>query len=334
MAIAWNTRTQVASGGVGSYAHDSSSDYTFRIYATASRTGATASILIEYTAIANNTYAGYEDYSGPEEYLYVDNTQRSHKQISAIWPRYQEQTLATYTKTLTADAEGKFASTTVRGVWVRNGSSGYAPKDLTISGTVELSDLPSYTVQFNSNGGSGTIANATKYDGIGLVLPSSGFTKTGYHMTAWRKGSTSGTAYALGGTYSDNEATTMYAIWTINTYSVRFNANGGSGSMSNESFTYGETKALTSNAFTRQGYAFKGWATSASGDVVYTDGESVSNLTGEDGVIVDLYAVWAKSGMRVKYNGSWKDGEVYAKVNGEWKSGQVYAKDGTWKEGS
>lgn len=265
--------------------------------------------------------------------------------------RYASVTIDGTPHDFTIDTSYRYSNNETIGSWSKEVShDNYGEKNCTISFSVTSNkpttgsetvtvalnptDPVQYTVSFNANGGSGTIANATKNYGTGLVLPSSGFTMTGYHMTAWRKNSTSGTAFALGGTYSDNEACTMYAMWAINTYTVRFNANGGTGTMSNESFTYGETKALTSNAFTRQGYVFKGWATSPSGSVVYTDGESVSNLTGEDGVVVDLYAVWAKGGMRVRYNGAWHDGEVYAKVNGVWKSGQVYAKDGTWKEGS
>ena len=75
-------------------------------------------------------------------------------------------------------------------------------------------------------------------------------------------------------------------------YSVKFNANGGSGTMANESFTYGTAKALTANAFTREGYTFQGWATSASGAKVYSDKQSVSNLTETSGAVVNLYAVW------------------------------------------
>ena len=41
-------------------------------------------------------------------------------------------------------------------------------------------------------------------------------------------------------------------------YTVKFNANGGTGSMANQSFTYGTAKALTANAFTRAGYVFQG----------------------------------------------------------------------------
>ena len=75
-------------------------------------------------------------------------------------------------------------------------------------------------------------------------------------------------------------------------YSVKFNANGGTGTMANESFTYGTAKALTANTFTRTGYTFQGWATSASGAKVYNDKQSVSNLTETSGAVVNLYAVW------------------------------------------
>ena len=75
-------------------------------------------------------------------------------------------------------------------------------------------------------------------------------------------------------------------------YSVKFNANGGTGTMANESFTYGTAKALTANAFTREGYTFQGWATSASGAKVYNDKQSVLNLTTTSGAVVNLYAVW------------------------------------------
>ena len=104
--------------------------------------------------------------------------------------------------------------------------------------------------------------------------------------------------------------------------------------MSDESFTYDQSKALTTNAFTRSGYEFLGWATSAGGAVVYTDGQSVSNLTTTDNGTVTLYAKWNVVGIEVKYNGNWVYGQVYVKRNGSWVTGQVYVKDnGTWKEG-
>ena len=105
--------------------------------------------------------------------------------------------------------------------------------------------------------------------------------------------------------------------------------------MANESMTYGTYKNLTSNAFTKSGHRFLGWATSSSGAVVYTDGQSVRNLTTTNNGTVTLYAVWQSAGVRVKHNGTWKTGQVYVKHNGEWKIGRVYAKhNGSWKEGT
>jgi uncharacterized repeat protein (TIGR02543 family) len=76
-------------------------------------------------------------------------------------------------------------------------------------------------------------------------------------------------------------------------YGVTFNANGGEGTMSSQIYTYGVEQALSANAFTRFGYTFKGWAKSSTGSVVYTDGQSVKNLTSTGGTIY-LYAIWEK----------------------------------------
>ena len=78
------------------------------------------------------------------------------------------------------------------------------------------------------------------------------------------------------------------------TYRVRFNANGGSGTMEDEVFEVGVAKALTANAFVRDGYAFEGWATSDGGAKVYSDKQSVSDLT-TPGAMVNLYAVWKEA---------------------------------------
>ncbi len=63
--------------------------------------------------------------------------------------------------------------------------------------------------------------------------------------------------------------------------------------MSNQSFAYGEEKALTANGFSLSGKTFIGWATSDDGSKVYNNSQSVSNLSSTNDAIVDLYAVWA-----------------------------------------
>lgn len=84
---------------------------------------------------------------------------------------------------------------------------------------------------------------------------------------------------------------------------VTFHANGGTGEMAAQTFTYDAEQALTANAFTRAGYDFRGWNTSASGSSVqYTDGAAVKNLSAENNAVVKLYAVWAGQRVQVTVN--------------------------------
>ena len=148
-----------------------------------------------------------------------------------------------------------------------------------------------------------------------------GYTFGGYY-TATNGG---GTQYykadgASAKAWTETSVTKLYAKWTANKYSVKFNANGGSGTMSNQSFTYDETKALTTNTFTRKGYDFAGWATSSSGAVQYTDGQSVSNLTETNNSTVNLYAVWNEQEPITVYfrpKTAWKDNSPVIICDGE-----------------
>ena len=101
-------------------------------------------------------------------------------------------------------------------------------------------------------------------------------------------------------------------VWEpVTTYTVSFNANGGAGTMANQTFTYGVSTVLKPNAFTKNGYTFAGWSKTAGGSVVYDDGALVSNLVSPGGSIT-LYAVWTAvssdfeivNGMLTGYNGT------------------------------
>ena len=90
-------------------------------------------------------------------------------------------------------------------------------------------------------------------------------------------------------------------------YTVKFNANGGSGTMANQNFTYGTAKSLSANAFTRTGYTFAGWAASANGATTYTDEQSVVNLASNDGATVNLFAKWTPNTYKVGFYGNGAD---------------------------
>ncbi len=106
-------------------------------------------------------------------------------------------------------------------------------------------------------------------------------------------------------TWNLDENKVLYAKWTGITYYVKYNANGGSGTMSKQTFTYGSSKKLTTNAFTRNNYIFLGWSKTNTGTVNYNNSATVSNLSTTNGSTVDLYAVWIPTnGYSYAYNGT------------------------------
>lgn len=133
---------------------------------------------------------------------------------------------------------------------------------------------------------------------------------TGYTFSAWytnpacTEGKKTKKDFSTGNEFED-KTYKYYAEFTPNTYTVIFNANTGSGSMSNMSFKYDVSKKLTANAFTKTGYTFSGWNTQDNGKgKSYSDGQSVSNLTTENGGTVTLYAQWTANTYYVAFNGN------------------------------
>ena len=82
-------------------------------------------------------------------------------------------------------------------------------------------------------------------------------------------------------------ATKSYIIPKLASYTISYNANGGTGAPSSQTKQYGKTLTLSSTKPTRTNYNFKGWATSVSGSVAYKAGGSYTA-----NAKVTLYAVW------------------------------------------
>lgn len=157
------------------------------------------------------------------------------------------------------------------------------------SGSIGISAKTSYAVKYNANGGSGAPSSQTKWYGTTLKLSSTKPTRTGYIFQGW--GTSSGDTsvdYAAGANYTANAAVTLYAIWKIITYTVTFNANGGTGGPTTATKSYGQTLTLPTTKPTKTNYNFLGWATSATSDVVaYAAGGSYTQ-----NAAITLYAVW------------------------------------------
>lgn len=146
-----------------------------------------------------------------------------------------------------------------------------------------------YTVSYDANGGSGAPADQTKTYGVNLTLSSTKPTRTGYTFSKWNtKADGTGTNYNSGAKYTGNANLTLYAVWTPITYTVTYNANGGSGAPGNQTKTYGVALTLSSTKPTRTGYTFVKWNTKSDG--TGTNYNSGAKYTGNANLT--LYAQW------------------------------------------
>lgn len=112
-----------------------------------------------------------------------------------------------------------------------------------------------------------------------------GIARDGYVFTGWDKDPS-----------KPVEGDTVYtARYRPAVYKVRFDANGGTGTMADQSHTYDRKQALTANAFAREGYRFTGWNTRGDGKgKAFTDKQTVTNLLAHDGAVGILYAQWER----------------------------------------
>lgn len=146
-----------------------------------------------------------------------------------------------------------------------------------------------YTVSYDANGGGNTPASQTKTEDVTLILTSTIPTRYGYTFKGWAMSSSATSAtYQSGGSYTANESVTLYAVWEINTYTVSFDANGGTNAPNPQRKTHGQNLILTVAIPTRPNHVFLGWAADSSAtSIAYAPG---ATYTAEEDVT--LYAVW------------------------------------------
>ena len=123
----------------------------------------------------------------------------------------------------------------------------------------------SYTVTLNAAGGSNGTGSVTAT--YGSSMPSATMpTRTGYTFGGFYTGQNGGGTqyYTAGGAsakaWDIASATTLYAKWTGNQYTVTLDNNGGTGGLSSVTATYGSAMPAITLP-TRTGYTFKGYYT-------------------------------------------------------------------------
>ncbi|PTW90893.1 putative repeat protein (TIGR02543 family) [Microbacteriaceae bacterium MWH-Ta3] len=148
-------------------------------------------------------------------------------------------------------------------------------------------ELPRYTVTFHANDGIGVMASHVNYEADTLTLNS--YVRSGYTFVGWNTlPGGAGTAYDDGGLYAFESDVTLYAQWqALPTFTITFNSNGGSGTMSGQ--TDFEPDVINANSFQRAGFAFTGWNTAADGSgFAFADGD-IYDFTAD----IVLYAQWS-----------------------------------------
>ena len=175
----------------------------------------------------------------------------------------------------------------------------FAGNPRVVNGTVDIGAYEydaaldtKFSVQVTGGTGGGIY-----YEGDAVTVAATA--KTGYSFKEWTGAAadvallankaTASTTFAMPG-----RAVALTATLRANTYTITYNANGGSGTMTATECEYDKEGEIAANGFTRSGYVFKGWATEENGEVVYELGQKVTNLTSEDNGVVKLYAVWEK----------------------------------------
>ena len=177
-----------------------------------------------------------------------------------------------------------------------NGGSSYSESSTPAKLTGSSKVFTSTSSCAGTSGASATLnassASTTFKAGYTATTTLTAVAATGYTFAGWHSGSTK-ISDNLSITVNPTGTTTYYAYYKANSYTVKFNANGGTGSMLDQSHTYDVSKALTANTFTRTGYSFAGWNTKADGSgTKYDDKASVKNLSSTNGATVTLYAQW------------------------------------------
>ena len=131
------------------------------------------------------------------------------------------------------------------------------------------------------------------------ALDKNTFTYEGHTFINWNtKDDGTGTTYTDEQVTSITKTTQLFAQWEINKEYVTFDANGGTGTMSDQEFEYNVLEKINKNTFTKTDYVFIGWNTETDGSgVSYTDEQSIQ-ITND----ITLYAQWRKEKFYITFN--------------------------------
>ena len=158
-----------------------------------------------------------------------------------------------------------------------------------------------YQLVYDGNGGTGVPNASSKSFGSTVTVTSTIPSRSGYSFIAWNTlANGTGSTRATAGTFVMPSANvTLYAIWSLNAYTVYYNMNGGTGSISPQPARFGNNITVSNFAPTRAGYTFAGWNTEALGAGTSYAGGSGLTMPASN---VTLYAQWTPNNYTLNYD--------------------------------
>lgn len=191
-----------------------------------------------------------------------------------------------------------------------HGSSIYGDRSSFTMGTEDVTLYAiwtdsAYSVVYNLNGGTNDGQNPSGYTG-GATIALQAATRAGYTFDGWYADAQFENPYSKITPESAGNIV-LYAKWTPNENTLILNPNGASGSNVEIKLDTDESAALPTLPFTRAGYTFAGWATTANTDAVYADGDNY--VMGTDSSYT-LYAIWTPNVNKIIFNANGGKGSM------------------------
>ena len=137
-----------------------------------------------------------------------------------------------------------------------------------------------------------------------INLPKNTFIKKGYSFVGWANTSDGEVSYFNEAEYKMGAdiGYSLYAVWMPNLNSILFDGNGASyGLEFCVNAHTGETISLPENSYSKNGYTFKGWSNTDTGEDIFNVGETFT--IGKD-TIHTLYAIWVPNKNTLKFDGN------------------------------
>lgn len=198
----------------------------------------------------------------------------------------------------------------------RNGTRAYTGTASYKAKNIEPTAATLYAIwygilSYNANG-HGTAPSSQNMWRTGTVTAASALSATNYKFTGWNtKSDGSGTSYSAGGTIKSNNSykadITLYAQWELDTATITYKSNNGENITQTETVTIGSNKQLTGYTnWTNAGYTRNGWSTSSTGGRVYTETQTINNITSD----LTLYACWSGIEYTINFSANGGSGTV------------------------